>query len=106
MMDRLACLRELATVLDELVVAAQVRDGEALADLVTRYRVASDRLAAFPLATPGDPDATEIARLSREVLGRQATLETGVAPWMDDLRILLRERRAEAALAATYRPAG
>jgi DNA-binding transcriptional regulator YbjK len=95
MMDRLGCLRELAAVTADMLVAAQERDGDRIAGLEERY-----------LAAPADPDADEVALLSREILDRQRALEAQFRPWMDDLRVLFRERRNEQALAATYRPGG
>jgi len=105
-MDRLGCLRELAAVTAEMLAAAEARDGEGLSGLEKRYLTASYRLSTLPLAMPDDADAGEISRLSREILDRQQTLETSFRPWMDDLRVLFRESRNEAALAAAYRPGG
>jgi hypothetical protein len=106
MMDRLGCLRELAAVTAEMLTAAQERDGDRMLGLDERYRAASACLTALPLATQADPDATEVARLSRDILDRQQVLETHFRPWMDDLRVLFRERRNEAALASAYRTGG
>jgi hypothetical protein len=103
MMDRIGCLRELAAVTAEMLTAAQERDGDRIAGLDERYRTASECLSALPLARPADADAAEVARLSREILERQQVLETHFRPWMDDLRVLFRERRNEAALASAYR---
>lgn len=104
-MDRLACLDELAALTAEMLVAAQARDEDALLSLDARYRTASAALLALPPAVAGDPDAARIAALAEQIVERQRAVETLVGPWMDDLRVLLRERKNERALAA-YRNLG
>lgn len=105
-MSRLAALRSLLDTLAEIHVALDARDADRLENLQAAYRLISIQLAALPLATPDDPDAGQIAQLARQILERQAALESLTQPWMDDLRLIFRERRNEEALASAYRQGG
>lgn len=105
-MQRLAGLMTLADLLQEMQAAAEVRDSDRLDALQAAYRLTSTQLAALPLATPDDPDAGQIAQLARQILERQAALESLTQPWMDDLRLIFREQRNEEVLASAYRQGG
>lgn len=105
-MSRLAALRSLLDTLAEIHVALDARDADRLENLQAAYGLISIQLAALPLATPDDPDAGQIAQLARQILERQAALESLTQPWMDDLRLIFRERRNEEALASAYRQGG
>ena len=102
-MNRAGHLRALLAIASEMLLAAQARDSETLADLDFRYQQHTDALSALPPSQPGDADGELIASLSQQVLQRQTEVESLIHPWMDDLRVLFREQRAERALAATYR---
>ena len=103
MMEQAACLRAMLAVTADMLVAARAREGDVLAELDVRYTRLSNALVTLPQVTPRSPDAVVIADLTRELLQRQEEIERLVRPWMDDMRVLFRERHTEKALAATYR---
>lgn len=105
-MQQLAGLKTLTDLLQEMRAAVEVRDSDRLDALQAAYRQTSTQLAELPLAAPGDPDAGQIAELARQILERQAELESLAEPWMADLRIIFRERRNEEVLASAYRQGG
>lgn len=102
-MQRVADLTTLVGLLQEMQAAVERRDSDRLDTLQAAYRLTSTRLAALPMATPDDPDAGQITRLVQQILDRQSALESLTHPWMDDLRLIFRERRNEEVLASAYR---
>lgn len=96
-------LRDLHALVVELKHAADQRNGEQIAILVERYDALSAELVQQPLAAESPADAAELTRLANEIMALQVEIQQLAAPWMDDLRILLRENRKGQAVNATYR---
>lgn len=96
-------LDRLKALVGQVKLAAERRDGEALPELVSAYLDASAAVINAPSVT-GNPDAVVLWRQrATEVLQLQRDVEQIASPWMDDLRILLRENRKGQALSNTYR---
>lgn len=96
-------LRDLHALVVELKQAAEQRNGEQIGALVDRYAALSAELVQGPLAPAGAEDAAELSRMANEIIALQVEIQQLAAPWMDDLRILLRENRQGQAVNATYR---
>lgn len=98
-----ARLRDLHALVGELRRAAADRNGEEIGALVERYGAIAGDLTSAPLAAANPGEVAELTRLSNEIMALQVEIQELVAPWLDDLRILLRENRQGQAVSATYR---
>jgi hypothetical protein len=96
-------LRDLHALVVELKQAADQRNGEQIGALVERYHALAAELVQQPLTAENPAEKAELTRFANEIMALQVEIEQLAAPWMDDLRILLRESRQEKAVNATYR---
>jgi len=99
----LATLEQLKTLGRQLRLAAEQRDGENLPGLVDKYLEVSASVLNSPSDNGNQSEAQQWKALAIEVLQLQSEIEHLASPWMDDLRILLRENRQGQALSNTYR---
>lgn len=90
-------------VVGQLSDAVRHRDGDRIVELTERYRAISETLFKHPLDSTDAADAEMFGKLSAEVLKQQAEIQTLAFPWMDDLRLLLRENKNGQAINAAYR---
>lgn len=96
-------LRNLHALVNDLKTAVESRDGEAIVEHVERYGATTDELFKRPLEATGASEALALTQLSEEIMNLQAEVQQLAAPWMSDLRILLRENKTERVLNNTYR---
>lgn len=98
-----ACLRNLHALVNDLKAAVDSRSGETVIELVERYNAITDELLKSPLEAKGAGEIRTLTQLSEEIINLQAEVQQLAAPWISDLRILLRENKTERALNNTYR---
>lgn len=96
------CLRNLHALVSELRVAVINRNGEEISELVDRYGAITDDLFRSPLKAGNPSQTVELRQLSEEIVRTQAEIQELAAPWVSDLRILLRENKTERALKSAY----
>lgn len=96
-------MKNLHSLLSELKAVAQQRDGERINELAERYQVAAAALLQTPVDSQDPVVISEFTQLSENINRLQEEISALASPWMDDLRILLRENRKGQAINATYR---
>ena len=100
----LDCMKQMLALLNQLDSVVKQRDGERIVEVIDEYRAISLRLQQTPLEKDEMAAIDECRQLSEDINRIQNEILVAAAPWMDDIRILLRENRTGQAVNAAYRP--
>lgn len=87
----------------QIKTAVECRDGERMIELVAEYQAIAELMLQTPLRATDNAEQSLQKQLAEDVIALQREITQLAGPWLDDLRILLRENKKEQNLNATYR---